>query len=166
MFNPLTKAVATCVLGIKNLLPVGVLREYITTDACKRAVHALIISCLDYCNSLLADAPLALIKKLQSIQNRAARLVLLVAHRSFGSATPLLHQLSWLPIKLRIAFNICVLVFKCLNSSAPVYLCDLVPPAESREETTTTTGKQPTETYIQQEDRKVILPSRCTVHLE
>ena len=119
----ISKVVKSCNFHLRQL---GRIRRYITPDSCKRAVHALIISRLDYCNSLLADAPATLVDKLQLIQNRAARLILLSSQRGFNSVTPLLRQLSWLPVTLRIKFKLCVLVFKCLNGSAPVYLSDLV----------------------------------------
>ena len=49
-------------------------------------------------------------------------------HKSPISRTyhPYLHDLHWLPIDKRITFKILLLVFKCLNDMAPVYLCDLL----------------------------------------
>ena len=35
-------------------------------------------------------------------------------------------DLHWLPINARVDFNICVLIFKCLNGLAPAYLSNLV----------------------------------------
>jgi hypothetical protein len=53
-------------------------------------------------------------------------LVLLPPRGSIIRATPLLQKLSWLPIKYRIAFKICVMTFKCINGLAPNYLAGLV----------------------------------------
>ena len=35
-------------------------------------------------------------------------------------------DLHWLPINARVDFNICVLIFKCLNGVAPAYLSNLI----------------------------------------
>ena len=40
--------------------------------------------------------------------------------------TPLLKQLHWLPIRLRIEFKILLITFKVLQGSAPKYLIDLI----------------------------------------
>ena len=48
---------------------------YISDEACCLAVLALVISRLDYCNTLLAGASQHQLEKLQRVQNRAARLV-------------------------------------------------------------------------------------------
>ena len=52
-------------------------RKYMSTDTANTIVHALIISGLDYCNTLLNSHPLQTIKQLQSVMNAAARLVTL-----------------------------------------------------------------------------------------
>ena len=50
--------------------------------------------------------------KLQLIQNHAARLVKRVSMKS-SSATALLKDLHWLPIKQRVSYKIAIIVFKC-----------------------------------------------------
>ena len=65
--------------------------------------------------------------KLQRIQNRAARLILKPRCRPMDTrSVPLLQQLSWLPIKLRIMFKVCVILFKCVHNLAPSYLTDSI----------------------------------------
>ena len=51
------------------------IRRYLTTDATKNALQALITSRLDYCNSLLAGLPPFQLKPLKRIQNNATRLI-------------------------------------------------------------------------------------------
>ena len=119
----ITAVIKSCNYHLRQL---GRIRKYITAEACKRAVHALIISRLDYCNSLLIGAPGNLIEKLQRIQNRAARLVLRPPRGTVVRATSLHRELSWLPVRLRITFKLCVTVFKCINGLAPKYLTVLV----------------------------------------
>jgi len=48
-------------------------RSSLTTDTTKTFVHAFISSRLDYCNSLLCGVNDGLLKKLQTVQNAAAR---------------------------------------------------------------------------------------------
>ena len=64
------------------------------------------------------------LKRLQKVQNNAARLIL--KRNKFCCATPLLCQLHWLPIDKRIIYKICMIVFKILNSQAPPYISELV----------------------------------------
>ena len=93
---------------------------------CHHAVLALIISRLDYCNSLFSILSARDRKRLESIQNRAARLVFSTGRRSH--ALPLLKELHWLPLTLRVNFKICLIVFKILNNCAPEYLIDMLTP--------------------------------------
>ena len=51
------------------------IRKYLTIDAAKTIVHALITSRLDNLNSLLYDLPEYELERLQKLQNNAARLI-------------------------------------------------------------------------------------------
>jgi hypothetical protein len=63
-----------------------------------------------------------LIRRLQHVQNAAARLV--TGLRKFDHVTPTLRDLHWLPVRQRINYKIALLVYKCLHSLAPSYLAD------------------------------------------
>jgi len=58
-----------------ELRRISTLRQYLTVDAIKTLVVSLVLSRIDYCNSLLAGLPLSSISKLQRVQNCATRLV-------------------------------------------------------------------------------------------
>jgi len=75
---------------------------------------------MDYCNSLLLGINDNDLKKLQLIQNAAARIV--TRHRKFDHITPILAELHWLPIAKRIEFKVLLLTYKILNGLAPSYL--------------------------------------------
>ena len=84
----------------------------------------MILSRLDYCNSLYTVLRAKDRKRLQSIQNRAARLVFSVGARSH--TTPLISDLHWLPVQQRITFKTCLYIFKILNSLSPQYLSNTI----------------------------------------
>jgi len=77
-------------------------------------VRALIVSKVDYCNSVH--------DRLQSVLNAAARLVF--SARRNDHITPLLQDLHWLCIPECVKFRLYVLVYQCLHGTAPSYLAD------------------------------------------
>ncbi|KAK5890680.1 hypothetical protein CesoFtcFv8_014174 [Champsocephalus esox] len=72
------------------------MRPQLTQKATQVLVQALVISRLDYCNSLLAGLPACAIRPLQLTQNAVARLVFNLP--KFSHTTPLLRSLHWLPV--------------------------------------------------------------------
>ena len=93
-------------------------------SAAKQLVHSFIFSQLDYCNSLLNGLPECQLKRIQQIQNNAARVVCCV--KKYEHITPSLQALHWLPVKERIQFKILLLTYKCVNGQGPSYLKDLL----------------------------------------
>ena len=93
-------------------------------------LRALVISKLDYCCRVLAGLPATLLRHLQSVLNAAARLVFSAS--KYSHASPLLLELHWLKVTERIKFRLCVLVYRCLNGSAPSYLAETICPVSSR----------------------------------
>ena len=87
-------------------------------------VNSLVISRLDYCNSLLYDIPKYQRDKLQRIQNTAARMI--TGARSSDHITPLLKSLHWLPVEARIHFKIPLITYKILNGQSAEYLEPLI----------------------------------------
>ena len=64
------------------------------------------------------------IKKLQSVQNAAARLI--TGSRKYDHITPILFDLQWLPVSERIKFKIILLTHKALHQQSPIYTQDLI----------------------------------------
>jgi len=85
-------------------------RELASTLAC-----SLILTRMDYCNSVLYGTPSSSIQILQRAQNNAARIILQAPRRCH--ARPLLRNLHWLPIQHRIEYKVAVLTFKSRSST-------------------------------------------------
>ena len=64
------------------------------------------------------------IKRLQSVQNAAARVVTLARKRDH--ITPVLKELHWLQVQERVIFKILLLTYKALNNLTPSYISQLV----------------------------------------
>ena len=60
------------------------------------------------------------IKKLQRIQNAAARVIL--RRRKYDHVTPALEKLHSLPVPYRISYKILIITYKALHGQAPSYL--------------------------------------------
>ena len=102
-----------CKNMIFQLQKISSIRLYLTEEAAKTLVTSLILSRLDYCNSLLAGITKDNLSKLQSIQNHAAKLI--KRKKKYDHVSPLLQELHWLPVTQRIDYKIALLVFKCIN---------------------------------------------------
>jgi len=100
------------------------IRRYLDENAVKALVQALVISRLDYCNSLLIGLPTSLLHKLQLVQNTAARVI--SRTRKHDNISPVMLELHWLPIEHRIMFKVALLTFKALKGMAPQYLSDMI----------------------------------------
>ena len=100
------------------------IRKYLPSYGLKMLVNSLVISRLDYCNSLLYDVPKCQRDKLQRIQNTAARMI--TRARSSDHITHILKTLHWLPVEARINFKILFITYKILNRQSAGYLEPLI----------------------------------------
>mgnify|MGYP001548869816 CR=1 FL=1 len=132
--------ISTCVKSaLFHLRNIGRIRKYLTQDATAQLVHSLVTSRLDYGNALLTNMPTCHLKKLQHIQNIAARVVSKTGR--YEHITPILMTLHWLPVPARIDYKVAVLVYKALHDQAPKYIQDmLVPYLPSRQLRSSGTG--------------------------
>ena len=64
-----------CKSAFYHLRTISRIRKYLSTHTTEILIHAFVTSKLDHCNSLLYNVPKNVIKKLQSVQNAAARLI-------------------------------------------------------------------------------------------
>jgi len=89
-------------------------------------IRSLVVSSVDYCNSVLAGVSGHLLDRLQSVLNAAARLIF--SARKSEHITPLLSELHWLRVPERIQLGLCVLEYRCLHDTAPPYLAEMLHP--------------------------------------
>jgi hypothetical protein len=82
--------------------------------------NSLIVSRVDYCNSLLYAVPAKRLAGLQSVLNLAARTV--TGLRRFDNISPALRELGWLSVNKRVLWKILLLIHKTLHACAPLYL--------------------------------------------
>jgi hypothetical protein len=115
---------AICRSANYHLRNIGAVRKFLSSDACKKLIHAFVSSRLDYGNALLFGIPESSLKKLQRIFNIAARIVTL--SKKCEHITPVLESLHWLPVRQRIKYKIILLTFKALHGMAPTYLQDML----------------------------------------
>jgi len=83
-------------------------------------VLSLVMSRINYCNSVLVGLPSSTISPLQRVQNAAAWLILGLSRQSHITPTP--QQLHWLPIKFQIASKVATLMHK-LAQHFPLPFC-------------------------------------------
>jgi hypothetical protein len=100
------------------------LRRYMDKTSLECLVHAFVSSRLDYGNALLCGISQCQLRRLQLVQNSAARLLTRTSRSEH--ITPILRNLHWLPVKARITFKVLLLAFKCVHNRAPFYLCETV----------------------------------------
>jgi len=87
-------------------------------NTAKTLVSAFISRKLNYCNSLFAGVTSGLMRKLQSVQNAALRII-----SKSGKNTYILRDMHWLPVR-RFDLKVATLVYKCLHGLAQPYFID------------------------------------------
>ena len=95
----------------------------------KQLVCPLILSRIDYCNSILIGLPASSTAPLQRLQNVAARLVM--GLRARDHVTSALTSLHWLPILSRIQYKVALMMFLIHTNQCPSYLSNIVIPLHS-----------------------------------
>ena len=109
-----------------QLRSISKIRKYLNKDTCAKVVNALVTSRLDFNNAVLTGLPSCMYRKLQLLQNHAARVVF--REGKSCHINPILYKLHWLPIQQRIKYKVCVFVFKCVHfpETVPIYLSELL----------------------------------------
>ena len=113
-----------CKTAIWNVQKIKHIRKYLTQEAAQLLARSIVISHLDYANSLLYGLPKCGLDHMQRVQNIVGKIV--INESKYSSSTEMLKTLHWLPINCRIKYKLLMLVHNCLDKSAPSYLIDLL----------------------------------------
>ena len=73
-------------------------RSFLTMAACKLLAHSLVTIHLDYCNAVFCGARNDVIRQLEHVQRRFARIVCRKYNNNHSSVTELMWGLHWLTI--------------------------------------------------------------------
>ena len=107
----------------------------------KILVQTLVLSQVDYCNSLLLGMSQYNFKRLERLQNMGAQII--HCSSKYDRITPLLQELYWLIIDDHITYKIAVIMYKCVNGTAPKYLADLAVTLHGRQLSSSSRTKFP-----------------------
>ena len=118
----INKITSSCYCKLHDIAKI---RPCLDTKSAQLIVQALVLSNINYCNSLLAGSSQYQLDKLQHIQNMGCRVISNI--RKHDHVSPAIKHLHWLKISERITYKLCLLVYKCRNNLAPKYLLDLLP---------------------------------------
>ena len=80
-------------------------------------VNALVFSKLCYCCNVLSNTSEHNLSRIQAVQNFAAHIV--SNSRKYDHISPILKDLKWLPVRLRLYYPHAIIAFKCMTGCAP-----------------------------------------------
>ncbi len=95
-------------------------KKYLSLETIQRMYFSVVEPHFRYCCSVWGCAVDPILRKLQKLQNWAARVV---TNSPFRQASlPLIEQLGWPSVKEMIDFETASIVYKALNGLAPPYM--------------------------------------------
>jgi len=117
----IAKVASACFFQLRRLRQI---RRRVGREVTTRLVLALVTSRLDYCNSVLSGLPDCSLDVLQKVRNASARLICQLKPRDHISSSP--RELHWLPIRYRIQYKLCILMYTIHHGQSPIYLSEQV----------------------------------------
>ena len=113
----ISNVTSTCYYHLRRLHQI---HNYISCETMIQLVMSLVISHIDYCNSVLVGFLASTLAPLQRVQNAATWIILGLSRRSH--ITHSLKQLLWLPIKFYIIFKVASTMHSIFHQRSPPYL--------------------------------------------
>ena len=113
----ITALAATC---ISRLAQINRAKHAFNSNLLVNIINALVFSRLFYCSTVWSNTSDKNLRKLQHVQNFAARII--SGERKFDHITPVLRELRWLTVKQQLYLRDAVFTFKCMTGCAPDYL--------------------------------------------
>ena len=99
-----------------RLFQINRVKHLLDRSTLSLVIHSLVLSKLFYCSSVWSNTSKENVKKMQLVQNFAARII--VGLRKFDHVTPALKELKWLNVSNQLYLKDAVLVFKSKASSS------------------------------------------------
>ena len=106
-----------CKVAMFNLIRIKRLRPYLMESTCNILVMSLVMSHIDYANSILMKLPDCVLGQMQRGQDIAAKIVM--GKSKYDSSTQCCKALHWLPIKAHIEHKFLTLVHKVCAWRSP-----------------------------------------------
>lgn len=91
--------------------------KYLTQQNIKQIIQALILSHLDYCSAVWSYTSLGNIRKLQMVQNKAARVALTCGFRT--NVKRMYECLSWFDVKNRLLYSLMFFMRNVITTRTP-----------------------------------------------
>ena len=105
MRDHISRTGSSCFFHLRRLRK---LRGVVCCSTMQRLVSALVLSRLDYCNTVLSGLPSTTLDQLRWVLNAEIRLVAGLGPRD--RVTEQMKKLHWLPIKYRTNFKLCLMI--------------------------------------------------------
>ena len=109
-----------------TLKEISKIKPFIPPEQLHAVIVSLILTRIDYCNSLFYNCDSTIVDRLQSVQNAAIRLIF--GKRKFDRQhlTPLYREMHWLKIRERICFKLCLIVHNCIWGISPIRIRNMM----------------------------------------
>ena len=114
------KTTSNCIF---KLVQISRIKHLLDRKTLLLLMNAFILSTMYYCSTVWANTSQRNIKKLQLVQNFAARIVL--GLKKFDHISQGIKSLNWLTVEERLYFNDAVMLLKCVNNLVPEYLASM-----------------------------------------
>ena len=111
------KTASSCMSALGQISRV---KHIFRKDILVTIINSLVFSKLYYCSSVWSNTSASNIRKLQGVQNFAARIV--SGTRKFDHVSPALKDLRWIPVKSHLYLRDAILAFKSMTGQVPNYL--------------------------------------------
>ena len=105
-----------------KLLKINRIKHLLDRKTILLLMEVFVFSKLFYCSTIWSNTSKQNVKKLQLVQNFAARIVL--GLRKYDHISEGIKSLKWFNVKDRLFLNDAVMVHKCLHETVPSYLSD------------------------------------------
>ena len=107
-----------------TLFYINRVKHYFDKETRTILIQSLVLTVLDYCNTIWGTTNTTLLSKTQKLQNFAIKVADGNA-RKFDHVTPIFRKMEWLNVMKTIQFNTAVTLYKQLNCHYPLNIIDL-----------------------------------------